>query len=75
MLVGVDGSAESRDAARQAAILTEPQGALTLLAVYDVAPAIVGGTGSGTPDYFDEDRSSSAGRTRSSGHAKRSPYR
>lgn len=53
VLVGVDRSAESREAARQAAILTEVDGRLTLLAVYDVAPAIVGGTG--TPAYFDED--------------------
>jgi nucleotide-binding universal stress UspA family protein len=55
VLVGVDGSPESEEAARQAAALTEPGGTLTLLAVYDVAPAIVGGTGSETPAYFDED--------------------
>ena len=54
VLVGVDGSPESREAARQAAIVVEPDGRLTLLAVYDVAPAIVGGTGSRTPAYFDE---------------------
>ena len=55
VFVGVDGSPESREAARQAATLTDPQGRLTLLAVYDVAPGIVGGTGSATPAYFDED--------------------
>jgi nucleotide-binding universal stress UspA family protein len=55
VLVGVDGSPESAEAARQAAALMEPGGTLTLLAVYDVAPAIVGGTGSETPAYFDED--------------------
>lgn len=55
VLVGVDGSAESREAARQAATLTEGDDQLTLLAVYDIAPPIVGGTGSGTPPYFDED--------------------
>ena len=52
VLVGIDGSEESREAARQAAILVD--GELTLLAVYDVAPAI-GGTGVGVPAYLDED--------------------
>jgi nucleotide-binding universal stress UspA family protein len=52
-LVGIDGSEESREAARQAAILNE--GDLTLLASYDVAPAIVGGTGTRVPGYFDSE--------------------
>lgn len=52
VLVGIDGSDESLEAARQAAILVE--GELTLLASYDVAPAI-GGTGVGVPYYHDED--------------------
>jgi nucleotide-binding universal stress UspA family protein len=52
VLVGIDGSEESREAARQAAILVD--GELTLLASYDVAPAI-GGTGAGVPAYLDED--------------------
>jgi nucleotide-binding universal stress UspA family protein len=55
VLVGVDGSPESQEAARQAAALTEPGGTLTLMAVYDVAPAIVGGTGTETPAYYDEE--------------------
>lgn len=53
VLVGVDGSEESREAARQAATLAE--GELTLLAVYDIASALVGGTGVGVPAYYDED--------------------
>jgi nucleotide-binding universal stress UspA family protein len=53
VLVGIDGSEESREAARQAAILVD--GDLTLLASYDVAPAIVGGTGTHVPAYLDED--------------------
>lgn len=53
VLVGVDGSEESREAARQAATLAE--GELTLLAVYDIASALVGGTGFGVPVYYDED--------------------
>lgn len=53
VLVGVDGSEESREAARQAATLAE--GGLTLLAAYDIASALVGGTGVGVPVYYDED--------------------
>ena len=53
VLVGIDGSEQSLEAARQAAILVD--GELTLLAAYDVAPAIVAGTGTRVPDYFDED--------------------
>lgn len=52
VLVGIDGSEESREAARQASTLVD--GELTLLASYDVAPAI-GGTGVGVPYYHDED--------------------
>lgn len=55
VLVGVDGSPASREAARQAAVLTEDGGRPTLLAVWNVGPGIVGGTGSDTPGYFDED--------------------
>jgi nucleotide-binding universal stress UspA family protein len=53
VLVGIDGSEESREAARQAARLVA--GELTLLAAYDVAPAIVGGTGYFVPSYSDID--------------------
>lgn len=53
VLVGIDGSEESREAARQAATLTG--GSLTLLAAYDIASALVGGTGLGVPAYYDED--------------------
>jgi nucleotide-binding universal stress UspA family protein len=53
VLVGIDGSEESREAARQAAILAD--GELTLLAAYDVAPAVFGGVGTSVPDYLDED--------------------
>jgi nucleotide-binding universal stress UspA family protein len=53
VLIGIDGSEESREAARQAAILVD--GELTLLASYDIAPAIVGGTGSRVPAHMDED--------------------
>jgi len=52
VLVGIDGSDESREAARQAAIFVD--GELTLLASYDVAPAIAG-TGVGVPYYQDEE--------------------
>lgn len=51
VLVGLDGSEESREAARQAAVLAE--GELTLLAVYDVTTGLVGGTGPGVPAFYD----------------------
>lgn len=53
VLVGVDGSPEAREAARQAAVLAE--GPVTLLAVYDVTPAVVGGTGPFVPTYYDDE--------------------
>lgn len=53
VLVGIDGSEESREAARQAATLTE--GRLTLLGAYNIASSLVGGTGFGVPAYYDED--------------------
>lgn len=53
VLVGVDGSEESREAAQQAATLAD--GSLTLLAAYDVGSSLVGGTGFGVPAYYDED--------------------
>jgi nucleotide-binding universal stress UspA family protein len=59
VLVGIDGFDESREAARQAAILVD--GELTLLASYDVAPAIAG-TGVGVPFYYDEDLQRAAAR-------------
>ena len=55
VLVGVDGSPEALEAARQAARLLDPHGDLRLLAAFDIAPAMVGGTGPGIPAYFDEE--------------------
>src|SRR5947207_11008430 len=42
VLVGVDPSPESREAVRQGAVLVDPAGALTLLAVWTLPPPIVG---------------------------------
>ena len=53
VLVGVDGSDESVEAARQAMVLAD--GPVTLLAAWDTAPAIVGATGTTPPAYFDDD--------------------
>ncbi len=41
VLVGIDGSPESLEAARQAALLEEPGGTLELLAAWNLAPPIV----------------------------------
>ena len=54
ILVGIDGSQQSLEAARQAALLQDPDGQLTLFSAWDAAPAI-GGVGSYVPYYLDED--------------------
>lgn len=54
-VVGVDGSSESREALRQTQALLDDDARLTLLAAWDVAPTLVGGTGMGIPTYYDED--------------------
>ncbi|HUP31612.1 MAG TPA: universal stress protein [Gaiellaceae bacterium] len=41
VLVGVDGSAEALEAARQAAILVDPDGELALVAAWSLAPPLV----------------------------------
>jgi nucleotide-binding universal stress UspA family protein len=53
ILVGIDGSPESHEAARQAALVLDPEGELTLLAAFGVAPALTGGAGAGIPVYLD----------------------
>ncbi|MDF2753025.1 MAG: hypothetical protein K0S82_1408, partial [Gaiellaceae bacterium] len=52
VLVGIDGSPESVEAARQAATLA--QGPVTLLAAYDLVAGLVGGVGPATPAMVDE---------------------
>lgn len=54
VLVGVDDSPESLEAARQAATLAE--GPITLVSAYDLTAGLVGGTGPSVPAYLDEDR-------------------
>lgn len=53
VLVGVDDTPEAVEAARQAAVLAA--GPMTLVAVYDVAGPLVGGTGTHAAPYQDED--------------------
>lgn len=53
VLVGVDGSPEALEAARQAAVLAA--GPVRLLAAYDIASGLVGGTGPFVPTYYDDD--------------------
>ena len=54
ILVGIDGSQQSLDAARQAALLQDVDGQLTLFSAWDIAP-VIGATGSYVPHYLDED--------------------
>jgi nucleotide-binding universal stress UspA family protein len=54
ILVGIDGSQQALEAARQGALLQDVDGQLTLLAAWDIAHDI-GGTGAGIPYYLDED--------------------
>jgi nucleotide-binding universal stress UspA family protein len=62
ILVGVDGSPESREAARQSALLLDAEGELTLLAAYGVPPALTGGNGFGIPVYLDLEAQHDAAR-------------
>jgi nucleotide-binding universal stress UspA family protein len=55
IVVGIDGSQQALEAARQAALLQDVDGRLTLLSAWDVASTIIGGTGTEIPYYFDED--------------------
>ena len=54
VLVGVDGSPEGMEAARQAASLLTPAGSLMVVSAYDLAAAVVGGGGMAAPVYDDE---------------------
>ena len=55
ILVGIDGSEHALEAARQAALLCDVDGRLTILTVWDTATTLIGGTGSHVPPYFDEE--------------------
>ena len=55
ILVGIDGSEHALEAARQAALLCDVDGRLTILTVWDTATTLIGGTGSHVPPYYDEE--------------------
>ncbi|HZR96772.1 MAG TPA: universal stress protein [Gaiellaceae bacterium] len=54
VLVGVDGSQQALEAARQGALLQDVDGQLTLFAVWDTVPVIVGGPTTVARYEFDE---------------------
>jgi nucleotide-binding universal stress UspA family protein len=54
IVVGIDGSQQALEAARQAALLQDVDGQLTLFSAWDIAP-VIGGTGTEIPYYLDED--------------------
>jgi nucleotide-binding universal stress UspA family protein len=54
VLVGIDGSRQALEAARQAALLEDVDGELTLLSAWDIAH-VVGGTGTQIPHYYNEE--------------------
>jgi len=68
IVVGVDGSAESVEAARQAEQVAAPGAELELLAAYSVAAPIVGANIGSVPLYFDGETQREAA-TRSTGAA------
>ncbi len=54
ILVGVDGSQQALEAARQAALLQDVDGQLTLISAWDIVHGM-GATGTQIPYYLDED--------------------
>ena len=74
VLVGVDGSQQSFEAAGQAALLLDPVGQLTLFSAWDTAP-VLGGTGTEIPYYLDEDlQRNAAAKALASAHCYVAPY-
>jgi nucleotide-binding universal stress UspA family protein len=55
LVVGIDGSQQALEAARQAALLQDVDGRLTLCSVWDVAPIIIGGPTTVTRYDFEEE--------------------
>ena len=55
IVVGIDGSQQALEAARQAALLQDVDGRLTLFSAWDVTPIIVGGPTTAARYDFDED--------------------
>jgi nucleotide-binding universal stress UspA family protein len=55
LVVGIDGSQQALEAARQAALLQDVDGRLTLFSAWDVAPVIIGGPTTATRYDFEEE--------------------
>jgi nucleotide-binding universal stress UspA family protein len=72
VLVGVDGSPESLEAVRQAALFEAPRGRLTLLAAWNLSPPLV--TPGLAPPVYDSDEESARARAEDALRTAKEPY-
>jgi nucleotide-binding universal stress UspA family protein len=55
IVAGIDGSQQALETARQAALLQDVDGRLTLFSAWEITPVLIGATGTEIPYYFDEE--------------------
>jgi len=74
ILVGIDGSEEALEAARQAAVLGDVDGDMTLMAVWDLAPPVVFAETAGYAGFDPDPRRAEAERALSDALGAVAPY-